>query len=109
MSELHLDVAIFGGGVAGLWTLHRLRKLGYSAVSIASQGILHGGTKYALTGKQTASSEAVAAMPAIWKSCLAGEGPIDLSNVKVLADNQLLWTSKNLGSKLTGCQRALSH
>jgi len=62
---LELDVAIFGGGVAGLWTLARLIKQGFNAhlfecnqlgagQSIASQGIIHGGTKYALTGKSPA-------------------------------------------------------
>ena len=48
------DILIFGGGIAGLWTLHRLRRAGFAACllessslgstqSIGSQGIIHGG------------------------------------------------------------------
>ena len=59
MSEsLSTDVLIVGGGVAGLWLNARLRRLGYSTLlvdkgvlgggqSAKSQGIIHGGTKYA--------------------------------------------------------------
>ena len=68
--HVQVDVAIFGGGVAGLWTLSLLRNQGYNAVLFENntlgggqtryaQGIIHGGTKYALTGKLTASSEAI--------------------------------------------------
>lgn len=113
MPELKLDVAIFGGGIAGLWTLLRLRQQGYSAIlfeagqlgggqSVASQGILHSGIKYALTGKQTKASEVIAAMPAIWQSCLAGKGDVDLTDVRVLSENQLLWSTDSLSSKLSG-------
>ena len=110
---LKLDVAIFGGGIAGLWTLSRLLKQGFSAhlfechqvgggQSIASQGIIHGGTKYALTGKITGASEAIREMPAIWNQCLAGKGEIDLSEVKVNSTHQLLWTQANMKSKVGG-------
>jgi glycine/D-amino acid oxidase-like deaminating enzyme len=110
---LKLDVAIFGGGIAGLWTLSRLLKQGFNAhlfechqvgggQSIASQGIIHGGTKYALTGKITGASEAIREMPAIWNQCLAGEGEIDLSEVKVNSTHQLLWTQASLKSKVGG-------
>ena len=30
--ELHIDIAIIGGGIAGLWSLNQLRNAGYSAV-----------------------------------------------------------------------------
>ena len=110
---LKLDVAIFGGGIAGLWTLARLLKQGFNAhlfecykvgggQSIASQGIIHGGTKYALTGKITGASEAIRGMPAIWSQCLAGEGEIDLSGVSVNSTHQLLWTQAGLKSKVGG-------
>ena len=110
---LKLDVAIFGGGIAGLWSLARLLKQGFNAhlfethqvgggQSIASQGIIHGGTKYALTGKITGASEAIREMPAIWNQCLAGEGEIDLSEVKVNSTHQLLWTQASLKSKMGG-------
>jgi glycerol-3-phosphate dehydrogenase len=59
---LHIDIAIIGGGVAGLWALNQLRNRGFSAVlfeqealggyqTMASQGMIHGGIKYALGGR----------------------------------------------------------
>ncbi|MFT6287517.1 MAG: glycerol-3-phosphate dehydrogenase, partial [Alcanivorax sp.] len=30
--QLHIDIAIIGGGIAGLWALNQLRNKGYSAV-----------------------------------------------------------------------------
>ena len=60
-TEVTVDVLIIGGGIAGLWTLACLQKAGYKAVLLESQslghgqtryaqGIIHGGTKYALSG-----------------------------------------------------------
>lgn len=108
-----IDIVIFGGGIAGLWTLARLRGMGYQAVLFesntlgcgqtgASQGIIHGGTKYALTGKLTHSSQAIAGMPELWRKCIAGQGEVDLSRIKVLSENQYLWANKNIGSQLAG-------
>ena len=109
----NVDVAIFGGGVAGLWLLARLRRAGYNAVLLESQalgagqtryaqGIIHGGTKYALTGKLSASAEAVAAMPGIWRDCMAGKGELDLRAVKVLSPHQYLWSTATLTSRMAG-------
>ncbi len=111
--KLHVDVAVFGGGVAGLWLLGRLRAEGYRAVLLEAnalgsgqtryaQGIIHGGTKYALTGKLSASAEAVAAMPGLWRDCLKGEGELDLTGVRVLSPNQYLWSTANLTSRMAG-------
>lgn len=108
-----VDVAIFGGGVAGLWLLARLRNEGYRAVLLETQalgagqtryaqGIIHGGTKYALTGKLTGSSEAIAEMPPIWRDCLAGKGELNLSAVKLLSPNQFMWSTQNLTSRMAG-------
>ena len=36
---LHTDIAIIGGGVAGLWTLNQLRNRGYSAVLFEQQAL----------------------------------------------------------------------
>jgi glycerol-3-phosphate dehydrogenase len=107
------DVAILGGGVAGLWLLGRLRRAGYHAVLLESQaigagqtryaqGIIHGGTKYALSGKLSGSSEAIAAMPGRWRECLAGSGELDLSSVRLLSDHQYLWSTTRLTSRLAG-------
>ncbi|WP_457673720.1 FAD-dependent oxidoreductase [Thiolapillus sp.] len=107
------DLLIFGGGIAGLWTLLRARQAGYQAVllesralggvqSIASQGIIHGGTKYALKGQVTDSTRAIADMPGIWQAALAGEGPVDLSRVRLLSPHQHLWSTGSLTSSLAG-------
>ncbi|MCU7843671.1 MAG: FAD-dependent oxidoreductase [Candidatus Thiodiazotropha sp. (ex Monitilora ramsayi)] len=112
-TTLQVDVAIFGGGIAGLWLLGRLRQAGYRAIllesnglggvqTLASQGIIHGGTKYALTGKLTGSSQAIKAMPGIWRDCLAGHGEIDLRHVRALSDHQFLWSTAKLVSRMAG-------
>ena len=112
-SSVAVDVVIFGGGIAGLWSLARLRQAGYQAVLLESQtlgagqtrysqGIIHGGTKYALTGKLTASSEAVSTMPQRWKQCLMGKGDVNLCAATVLSESQYLWSTQNLASRVTG-------
>jgi glycerol-3-phosphate dehydrogenase len=113
LKPVPVDVAIFGGGVAGLWLLGRLRQAGYQAVLLETdrlgagqtryaQGIIHGGTKYALTGKLTGSSEAIAGMPARWRACLEGKGELDLRSVRLLSPNQFMWSTENLTSRLAG-------
>jgi glycerol-3-phosphate dehydrogenase len=105
------DVVIIGGGIAGLWLLNRLRQLGYSVILLESkalgagqtnksQGIIHGGVKYALQGMMTSSSQAIADMPRVWDECLNGRGIIDLSQVPILSKHQYLWSSGSLASKV---------
>lgn len=107
------DIAIIGGGITGLWLLNRLRQQGFSAVLLESatlggeqthksQGIIHGGMKYALQGSITGASEAISEMPKIWEACLKGEGSIDLRDVPILSTHQYLWTTSSLTSKLAG-------
>ena len=111
--QLNVDVVIFGGGVAGLWILNRLIQAGYQTLLLEnnalgagqtrySQGIIHGGTKYALTGKLTASSESIFAMPKIWRDCLEGNGEVDLSSAKILSEHQYMWSTPSLLSRLSG-------
>lgn len=113
MTVKKLDVAIVGGGIAGLWTLNALRRQGYSAVlfeaqalgwdqTLASQGMIHGGLKYALNGRLNSASEAIAGMPERWRSCLAGQlsqpGDIDLTGVPLQSDRYYMFAaSKGLG------------
>ncbi len=108
-----LDAVILGGGIAGLWTLAKLRDAGYDAIliektaiggiqSIASQGIIHGGTKYALGGRLGDSAKSIGDMPRIWKECLDGQGEIDLSTVKMLTETQLMWSTRSAVSRLAG-------
>ena len=68
---------------------------------MASQGIIHGGTKYALTGKLTGSSEAVRAMPGRWKQHLAGELSPDLSSVIVNTPTQFMWDAGGVSSRVS--------
>lgn len=113
MSEsLSADILIVGGGVAGLWLNARLRRLGYSTLlvdkgvlgggqSVKSQGIIHGGTKYALSGALTGASEAIADMPRRWREALEGTGELDLSGVRLLSDAHYLWSPGTLTGNLT--------
>ncbi len=107
------DIVIFGGGIAGLWLLNKLRAAGYSALLLESgalgggqtsrsQGIIHGGMKYALTGSMTSEAMAMSDMPDIWRACLEGKGELDLSAVPVLSRQQYLWSPQKFASKLTG-------
>lgn len=109
---LSTDVLIVGGGIAGLWLNARLRRAGYATLlveadrlgggqSVKSQGIIHGGTKYALHGALTGSSEAIADMPARWRKALLGEGELDLSGVRLLSDAHYLWSPGSLAGNLT--------
>lgn len=109
--QIVTDVVIIGGGIAGLWLNARLHQLGYSTLlvenktlgggqSVKSQGIIHGGTKYTLAGTLTGASEAIASMPKRWRDCLAGQGELDLSAVKVLSEHHYLWSPGNLASNL---------
>ncbi len=101
-SSIQIDAAIVGGGIAGLWLLNVLRGRGYSVVllesgrlgggqTLASQGLIHGGLKYALGGALTSASEAIAGMPARWRACLAGAGEVDLSSLRPLAERIYLF------------------
>lgn len=111
--DVRVDVIVVGGGIAGLWTLARLQQAGYKAVLLESralgvgqtryaQGIIHGGTKYALTGKLTASSEAVADMPSRWRACYEGSGELDLTQAELLSDAHYLWSTTSLTSRISG-------
>lgn len=109
---LQTDIAIIGGGIAGLWTLAQLRNAGYSAIlfeqealgshqTMGSQGMIHGGIKYALGGALSGGSEAISNMPEVWRSCLRGEGKVDLRASKVLSKDFYLWSSSGLQARLS--------
>ena len=93
---LSVDAAIVGAGIAGLWSANLLAQRGLSVVvcdpkgaggeqTLASQGIVHGGRKYALDGHAPLAG-ALKSMPGRWRKCLDGAGEIDLREVEVLAD-----------------------
>jgi glycerol-3-phosphate dehydrogenase len=110
--SLSTDVLIVGGGIAGLWLNARLRGRGFTtlllenhslggAQSVKSQGIIHGGTKYALHGALTGASEAIADMPRRWRAALAGDGELDLRGVRVLSEAHYLWSPGSLLGNIT--------
>lgn len=90
-----------------MWSAARLTNAGYGVLlvesrslggeqTIASQGILHGGVKYALTASQAAQS--IAEMPERWHASLhdASETSVYLPGVRTLSDAQYLWTTGGL-------------
>ena len=112
ITDYRADIAILGGGIAGLWLLNLLADRGYSTVlveketlgagqTLASQGMIHGGIKYALDGFLNNASETIAAMPGRWNDCLNGSGSIDLSAVKTLSTDYYLFSDAGLFSKAT--------
>ena len=109
MSIVNLDTLIIGGGIAGLWTLDRQVERGLSAgliesgclgqgQSISAQGILHGGTKYALSGLVPTGAREVSSMPERWARSLSGDSAPDLSETKVRASECHLWRTDSVRS-----------
>ncbi|MGB1237239.1 MAG: FAD-dependent oxidoreductase [Pseudomonadales bacterium] len=112
MKTVETDIVIIGAGIAGSWMLRRLLDSGYDALLLESasagavqttrsQGIIHGGIKYALNGVLSQASDAIKDMPARWRQCLQGEGEIDLRGVTQLSDAHYLWSQQSLGAKIT--------
>lgn len=108
---LHARIILIGGGIAGLWLLNRLRREGHDAVlleksalgagqTLASQGIIHGGLKYALNGALSPASSAIADMPRRWRRCLAGEGEVDLRQCRLLSPHYYMWSGSTYRSRL---------
>lgn len=111
-NNLTVDIAIIGGGIAGLWTAARLKQSGFNPLliesnqlggsqTVHSQGIIHGGMKYALSGFLNKASESIKAMPHVWSEALKGHGPLDLSGVKQLSPHQYLWSNQTLSHRIS--------
>ena len=111
LRQANYDTVIIGGGVAALWTANVLKNAGQSILvltnaplgdgqSLAAQGVIHGGLKYAVGGKLTDSSEALAAMPGHWLAAMRGEGPVDLSGARLLCDHQVMWSLPSVMSQV---------
>ena len=108
---MDMDVVIFGGGAAGLWSLDELTRRGRRAVlleanglgtgqTVAAQGIIHGGLKYTLGGLLTNSATSIREMPVLWRECLDGRREPNLSAVRRRSDECFLWRTDSLSSRL---------
>ncbi len=108
--DIEVDAIILGGGAAGLWTLDECLRRGRQAIlieqtrlgdgqTICAQGIIHGGLKYALDGIFRRSAKAIAAMPDVWRECLAGDRQPDLRAVKVRSQHCFLWRTESLRAR----------
>lgn len=108
---MRINTLIFGGGAAGLWLLDELRRRGVPALlleagelgrgqTVASQGILHGGLKYTLSGMLTKSAAGVREMPAVWRDCLAGRREPILAETPVRSEHCYLWRTDSVTSRL---------
>lgn len=105
------DLAIIGGGIAGLWTLAAAKEKGIKAVlfekdklgcgqSLASQGIIHGGSKYSLTGSLSNASKVISSMPSRWLNSKQQQNDVNLSEARILSLHQYLIPAKGADSKL---------
>ncbi len=111
---MRVDVLILGGGAAGLWCLDRFRRAGYHAIvleahalgsgqTIQAQGIIHGGSKYALRGvRNFGAVRATSAMPGRWRSHLTGASEPSLTGAQVLSQRCYLWLPR--GSMIARAQ-----
>lgn len=102
-----VDCVVVGAGIAGLWLANVLKRRGYSVVvfdshaiggtqTFASQGMIHGGQKYVLTGSLGAQAEPLATMPARWQACFDGCGDVDLAGIALASDHQIMWPAGGL-------------
>lgn len=108
---IQVDAIILGGGIAGLWTLDELLRRGYAALllerkalgagqTVASQGIIHGGLKYSLSGLFSESARAIRDMPLVWRECLAGRREPRLTGTTVRSRFCHLWNTESVSSRL---------
>ncbi len=112
-SKPAFDVLIIGAGVAGLWSANVLSHAGYSVVvvdakgiggeqTLASQGLIHGGIKYALGGFFTGASNAIADMPRRWRNAISGDDiAIDLSGITPVAEHYLMFSADSARSRIS--------
>ncbi|MGQ0526733.1 MAG: FAD-dependent oxidoreductase [Alphaproteobacteria bacterium] len=107
MAEHNADIIIYGGGIAGLWTLNVLHQRGYDVLllekdalgggqTLASQGIIHSGLKYMIGGKISDVAKQISAMPATWLDHLHTDFPA----IKLAAASQQMLIPKGFAGAL---------
>ncbi|MBS0202034.1 MAG: FAD-dependent oxidoreductase [Planctomycetes bacterium] len=108
---MRLDSVIFGGGAAGLWLLDRFSREGHHVVlletndlgagqTVASQGIIHGGLKYTLSGLLTRSAISIREMPMLWRDALLGRTTPNLTRTRLRSDCCYLWQTDSFSSRV---------
>lgn len=109
---VEVDALICGGGVTGLWLRALLKAAGRSVVlletgtlggvqTIASQGIIHSGAKYAADARRRGSLlEILPAMTVAWDSHLKGDNTPKLKGTLLTARETWYWTPDG---KLPAC------
>lgn len=111
MTTLRYDLVIIGGGIAGLWTLAQARTQGFNAIlfekgqlgqgqTVSSQGIIHGGSKYALAGSISRATSMISDMPDTWRNAISGHGSFSLPGIETLSDTQHLVPSSGIDTQL---------
>lgn len=109
--DVDLDVAIVGGGIAGLWLLDELHRAGYRVAlfeaealgggqTVSSQGIIHSGAKYALGRRGGGNRARLTGMPDRWLASIAGKAAPDLSAAGVASPAQYLLLPRSLKAVL---------
>ena len=111
-ADRQVDAVLIGAGIAGLWLLNLLTAKGYRVLlfeadslgcqqTLGSQGMIHGGLKYALSGRLTGASEAIAGMPERWQRCLKGDDDVDLTGLTPISDHYYLFAAAGSLGRLT--------
>ncbi len=110
-------VLLFGGGVSGLFARAALARAGMSTLlvessalgsgqTIASQGILHRGVKYALSSAANQAAIELARAQVLWEDAMMGDDAspriVDLRSLATLTRTMYLWTKPGLFSSLAG-------
>lgn len=106
-TPLPIDALIIGGGMAGLFAMHALRRAGHSAClvertalgdgqSVCAQGIVHGGVKYSLGGLVSGSARAIERMPERWLAMADSGAECDLTAARPVARHMWLWRSEGV-------------
>lgn len=117
------DCLILGGGVAGLWLRWRLRREGLSVTlldlgthdnarqSVASQGILHRGVKYALSPGAAGTQRVLAEAMDDWTRALECADSVSapaLAGVRIYTRTMHMWAPGGMLAGVTGAAASLS-